>query len=283
MVVAAAATGVLSLYGPPSFADSRADSAATDSPGVASGNNVQVPVSLPINLCGNTVDVVAALNPAFGNSCAHGSGSHESNGSKGTNESRGSHRSHGSNGSHGSHGAPRHSTHHEGRSAHGSVPSDGHSGGRGDDFGHSDRSGDAGSGSGSSAHGEAYGSPGVGSGNLAEFPVDLPVNLCGITADLIGIANPVFGNDCENGPGGYDDTPSSKPPTTPPAAPPHQPVKTPTAPPAAPEATPVVVPAGQPTLAHTGSEEVLATSAASAALLIGGAVLYRRGRVAARR
>ncbi|MEV4449485.1 LPXTG cell wall anchor domain-containing protein [Streptomyces mirabilis] len=38
-----------------------------------------------------------------------------------------------------------------------------------------------------------------------------------------------------------------------------------------------------PTLAHTGSENVLGASAAGAALLVGGAVLYRRGRVASRR
>ncbi|WP_329373925.1 LPXTG cell wall anchor domain-containing protein [Streptomyces sp. NBC_01483] len=37
-----------------------------------------------------------------------------------------------------------------------------------------------------------------------------------------------------------------------------------------------------PTLAHTGSENVLGASAAGAALLIGGAILYRRGRVASR-
>jgi LPXTG-motif cell wall-anchored protein len=36
-------------------------------------------------------------------------------------------------------------------------------------------------------------------------------------------------------------------------------------------------------LAHTGSENVLGASAAGAALLIGGAILYRRGRVASRR
>ncbi|WRZ26044.1 LPXTG cell wall anchor domain-containing protein [Streptomyces sp. NBC_00554] len=34
---------------------------------------------------------------------------------------------------------------------------------------------------------------------------------------------------------------------------------------------------------HTGSEGLLATSAASAALLAGGTVLYRRGRAASRR
>ncbi|MFE9098369.1 chaplin family protein [Streptomyces sp. NPDC007264] len=74
MVAAAAATGILSLCGNPVYADSGAGSAASGSPGVASGNTVQVPVDAPVNLCGNTVDVVAVLNPAFGNACANGSG-----------------------------------------------------------------------------------------------------------------------------------------------------------------------------------------------------------------
>ncbi|KPC81507.1 MULTISPECIES: chaplin family protein [Streptomyces] len=40
---------------------------AVGSPGVASGNLVQVPVSVPVNVVGNTVNVVGLLNPAFGN------------------------------------------------------------------------------------------------------------------------------------------------------------------------------------------------------------------------
>ncbi|MGW9024240.1 chaplin [Streptomyces sp. NPDC055722] len=72
MVAAAAATGILSLCGSPVFADSQADGTAAGSPGVASGNTVQVPVHIPVNVCGNTVNVAAALNPAFGNSCANG-------------------------------------------------------------------------------------------------------------------------------------------------------------------------------------------------------------------
>ncbi|RCG27582.1 DUF320 domain-containing protein [Streptomyces diacarni] len=40
------------------------------SPGVGSGNDVQVPVDVPVNVCGNTVDVGGVLNPAHGNGCA---------------------------------------------------------------------------------------------------------------------------------------------------------------------------------------------------------------------
>lgn len=48
-----------------------AKAAAVGSPGVASGNVIQVPISVPINLCGNTVDIIALLNPAIGNACVN--------------------------------------------------------------------------------------------------------------------------------------------------------------------------------------------------------------------
>ncbi|MER6914485.1 chaplin [Streptomyces sp. NPDC000594] len=53
-------------------ADAGAEGAAVGSPGVASGNVVQVPVHVPLNVCGNTVDVlIGVLNPAAGNTCAN--------------------------------------------------------------------------------------------------------------------------------------------------------------------------------------------------------------------
>ncbi|MFE4454376.1 chaplin family protein [Streptomyces sp. NPDC056796] len=45
---------------------------AAGSPGVVSGNLVEVPVSVPVNVVGNTVDVVGLLNPAFGNQGVNG-------------------------------------------------------------------------------------------------------------------------------------------------------------------------------------------------------------------
>ncbi|GAA4098558.1 chaplin [Streptomyces xanthochromogenes] len=50
-------------------ADAGAHGAATNSPGVLSGNMAQVPVHIPVNVCGNTVNVIGLLNPAFGNTC----------------------------------------------------------------------------------------------------------------------------------------------------------------------------------------------------------------------
>ncbi|NEA51805.1 chaplin [Streptomyces sp. SID10815] len=52
-------------------ANAGAEGAAAHSPGVASGNVVQVPVHVPVNVCGNTVNVVGALNPAIGNVCTN--------------------------------------------------------------------------------------------------------------------------------------------------------------------------------------------------------------------
>ncbi|MET9252405.1 chaplin [Streptomyces sp. NPDC048182] len=53
------------------MADAGAEGAAVGSPGVASGNVVQVPLNVPVNLCGNTINVIGLLNPAFGNACSN--------------------------------------------------------------------------------------------------------------------------------------------------------------------------------------------------------------------
>jgi hypothetical protein len=66
--VVAGAIMALGMAGP-AIADSGAQGAAVGSPGVLSGNVIQIPVHIPINVCGNTVNVIAALNPAFGNEC----------------------------------------------------------------------------------------------------------------------------------------------------------------------------------------------------------------------
>ncbi|MGW3649061.1 chaplin [Streptomyces sp. NPDC000878] len=55
----------------PAFADAEAEGFAAHSPGVLSGNVVQVPVHVPVNVCGNSINVIALLNPAFGNTCVN--------------------------------------------------------------------------------------------------------------------------------------------------------------------------------------------------------------------
>ncbi|WP_431995375.1 chaplin [Streptomyces griseoflavus] len=94
LMTMAAATGVLAAAGGAAHAHSGPAGTAAGSPGVLSGNTVQAPVHVPVNVCGNTVDVVGALNPSVGNSCAGeggasatgghaGSGSHEGSGGQG--------------------------------------------------------------------------------------------------------------------------------------------------------------------------------------------------------
>ncbi|WP_254644293.1 chaplin [Streptomyces sp. BV286] len=348
MVAAAAATSILSLYGSQAFADTNANGVAADSPGVLSGNNVQAPVSVPVNACGNSANVAAGLNPSFGNSCATPSGKHR----KPDAPRHAAPASHGSDQGHGSdHG---YGSGHGGGSGHGYGSDRGYGSDHGGGSGHhgsGHHGGPGRHGGGSSTHGATHGSPGVGSGNNAEVPVDVPVNACGNTADAVALLNPSFGNKCghhggngnghghgggpghghgggdghghggghgygggddggpkgygdDGGPKGYgdDDTPPTKPPTTPPTKPPT--TTPPTVPPTTvppttvppttgppvtgppvttPPSTTPPGPGTRPELPRTGSEGLLAASAAGAGLLLGGAVLYRRGRAASRR
>ncbi|GAA3917688.1 chaplin ChpH [Streptomyces gulbargensis] len=72
VVAAAAATGGLVLAGAGvAVADAGAQGAAIASPGIISGNVVQVPIHIPVNVCGNTVNIIGLLNPAFGNTCVN--------------------------------------------------------------------------------------------------------------------------------------------------------------------------------------------------------------------
>lgn len=72
--VAAVAAGTLMAMGAaaPAFADAGASGGAAFSPGVVSGNVIQVPIHIPVNVCGNTINVIGILNPAFGNVCING-------------------------------------------------------------------------------------------------------------------------------------------------------------------------------------------------------------------
>ncbi|MFJ7153107.1 chaplin family protein [Streptomyces sp. NPDC100445] len=236
MAVAAAATGMLSLYAGSALADSDAHGAAMGSPGVLSGNSVQAPVNVPVNVCGNSVDVAAALNPAFGNSCVndHGPVRHTDGPTRDTHG--GSHdtdshdsgprdtgpRDSGGYGDSGSHGASDDSGSQAGSGGYGDSDDHGDSGG----YGSSDESGDTG----------GYGD------------------------------QPIPGDDHTQPPYGGDETPPSGDHSTPPAGGEHH-------------------PAQPPALAQTGGHAgtVIGGSAASAALIAAGTVLYRRGRAASRR
>lgn len=66
-----AATGTLLGAAGAAHADADAQGGAVNSPGVLSGGMTQVPVHIPVNLCGGNLSVVGLLNPAFGNTCVN--------------------------------------------------------------------------------------------------------------------------------------------------------------------------------------------------------------------
>ncbi|MFD3534803.1 chaplin family protein [Streptomyces sp. NPDC058664] len=244
--------GALALSAGAAHADSGAQGAAVGSPGVGSGNTVQLPVHVPVNACGNTVNVVGLLNPAFGNGCANRSAEHEPEG-------------YGSDGDGRSHkdepGTPR------GGEQAGGPQTGGSQGG-------------SSNGGGSTAEGRSEGSPGVLSGNGLQLPIDLPVNVSGNSVNVVGLLNPVFGNTAVNGPGKPAqpiEKPTPRPQTPVRNVPvPQTETETETEKPA-----PAPAPQGETSpvaLAATGADTIGYAAGASAALLLGGALLYRRAR-----
>ncbi|MEU9433331.1 chaplin [Streptomyces sp. NPDC048252] len=229
----------------PAHADSAADGSAAGSPGLISGNGVQLPVHLPVNLCGNTVNVVGVLNPAAGNTCANK-------------------------------GAAAAPDKHGASSGGGAATHGASSGGGATTHG-------ASSGGGATAHGATQDSPGVVSGNGIQLPVHLPVNVSGNSVNVVGIANPALGNESvnvsdEEPPPPGEPAPQPQPPTRhdPPSEPQHPgPRAVPQTPAVAPQ---IGVPEAVSSLAHTGADATLPAVAGSAALLLGGLALQRRFR-----
>ncbi|MDH2390019.1 chaplin [Streptomyces sp. HNM0663] len=70
LAVAALTGGALAVAGS-AYADSHAEGGAAGSPGVLAGNTVQLPVNVPLIVCGNTANVVGLLNPTAGNACVN--------------------------------------------------------------------------------------------------------------------------------------------------------------------------------------------------------------------
>ncbi|MFJ8859195.1 chaplin [Streptomyces sp. NPDC102451] len=251
MIVMAAASGIITAVGGHAYADASADGAAVNSPGVGSGNVAQVPVHVPVNACGNTVDAVGLLNPAFGNECQNVD-SHKAPHAQG-------HKS-----------DDKAST--EAYGDHGQNSDESRSADKADEGYGDDGYGDDGYGSGgASADGVASNSPGVLSGNLIQAPVHVPVNVCGNSVNVIGLLNAAAENECVNETG-YDHPPVDEPVEPPTAAEPPA-KETPAEPPATPAPN---APVAQ--LAHTGAGDIGMAAGASAALLLGGAVLMRRTR-----
>ncbi|WP_107472550.1 chaplin [Streptomyces sp. 3214.6] len=230
MAVAAVSGAMLVTL--PAHADSTANGSMAGSPGLISGNGVQLPVNLPVNLCGNTVNVVGVLNPAAGNTCVN----------------------------------------------KGEAAAPGASGASSDGV--------------AIANGGTKDSPGVVSGNGVQLPVHLPVNASGNSVNVVGIANPAFGNESVNASSeepaqpvepnepNEPDGPGPQPPIrhNPPSEPQHpgpRHVPVPQTPALAPRAA---APEAVSSLARTGADATLPALAGSTAMVLGGAVLYRRFR-----
>ncbi|MEU0131444.1 MULTISPECIES: chaplin [unclassified Streptomyces] len=244
LITMAAAGGVLALGGGYAHADAGAAGAASHSPGVLSGNSIQVPIDVPVNVCGNSVDVGGLLNPTSGNDCGNGSGNGSSNSGHSRTDDGGPASGHGSGDRASGHQDTRHGG--EGTGRH--------------------RAG------GTSAQAVTSGSPGILSGNQVQAPVEIPVNLCGNSVTVGGLLNPVFGNHCEN------DTEAVPPPVVPQT--PETPGKPVT--PDSPRAPEPQLVAGEQ-LAHTGAGGLGLLIPAGAGMLLAGAgtVMYRRSRSAA--
>ncbi|MEU5311170.1 chaplin [Streptomyces sp. NPDC021562] len=75
LAVTGAVAAALALGGATAaFADNGADASGTasNSPGVLSGNVVEVPVDIPVNVCGDSINLIGLLDPAAGNTCTNG-------------------------------------------------------------------------------------------------------------------------------------------------------------------------------------------------------------------
>lgn len=234
VIALAAASGAMAMTVPVSAAFAAdggavAEGATAGSPGVLSGNTVQVPVHAPVNVCGNTVSVVGLLNPAVGNTCV--------NTSAGKNRASSADKA-------AEQGKTGETAKHE---ADGAVAQ-------------------AGGGN----------SPGVLSGNTIQLPVHAPVNISGNSVNVVGAGNSTEDNSSTNGSLEEFGEPTPEESEEPPArAVPHplpKPVTHPAPESRAPES-----------LANTGADQAMPALAASAALLLGGAALYRRHRPGATR
>lgn len=241
-------------------ADSTANGAAANSPGLLSGNLIQIPVNAPVNVCGNSISVIGILDTAAGNSCANsGSDGATANGSASHSPGVGS-----GNLIQIPVNAPVNVC---GNSASGvgigdsAVDNSCSNGG----------SGGSGGPAGSTANGGSSDSPGIGSGNTVQLPVTAPVNVCGNSVSVIGIGDTAAGNTCVNG---HSAPPSQ---TAPPScgchpAPPVPPV----APPVTPKPHHGVTPAGGGSLAETGTGAASLAGPLGAGVFGGSGLLLRK-------
>ncbi len=256
---------------------SSATSAVVNSGGLGSGNTAQTPINVPVNACGNSANAIAFKNTNTGGTCTTGGSTSATS-----------------------------ATVNSGGVVSGNsgqvpitVPAN--------VCGNTATVGGVANNTGGAActivsptvssNSVVVNSGGIGSGNQPTVPIIVPVNVCGDTAAVGGVANNTGAAECSEtkpsgtpsatppgGPGGSP-SPSATPPGgpggSPSATPPGGPGGSPSAtPPGGPGGSPSASPPGSPApsghgagpgglLAHTGSDEVLVIGAAGAALLAG--------------
>jgi hypothetical protein len=259
-------------------ADTAASGAAAGSPGLLSGNLIQIPINAPINVCGNSISVVGILDTVSGNTCANS----DSNGATANGGAKGSPGAGSGNLIQIPINAPINIC---GNSASGVGVGDTAS----DNSCSNGGSSNGGSGSaGSTANGGSSNSPGVGSGNTVQLPVTAPVNVCGNSVSVLGIGDTASGNTCSNGPGtpgqptpppcGCHPTPPVTPPPAPVAPPQHSTPPAPPKPPttARPHQAATAGEQAKGTLAETGSGAAAFMTPLGAGMLGGSGLLLRK-------
>ena len=180
----------------PGGTSSAASASASNAPGIGSANIVQVPVDIPVNVCGVTATLIGHGNKAAGNSCANGDAPTT---------------------------PPAPGTPSAGAAANAATAdSPGLANGNvvqlplelpvdvcgdtvnvlGSDNGATANDCVNNGPGGASAKATATGDSGTASGNLLQFPVNAPVEVCGDTVNVSGRKNPAIGNTCANETGG---------------------------------------------------------------------------------
>ena len=156
--------------------------------GVLSGNAVQLPIDVPINLCGDSVLAASAAVSAGSTNCAIGSASSSTSSTSGS-------MSGGAAGGTTSSGGIASTGSGIGTST-GSGSSSSSSSVSGSTSGSSSMSMSS---SGSSAFADTTGAGGVLSGNAIQLPIDVPVNICGNLVSVIGVLTSVSPVSCTEG------------------------------------------------------------------------------------
>ncbi|NUR63260.1 MAG: DUF320 domain-containing protein [Catenulispora sp.] len=183
---------------PGTVAGASAAAATAGSRGIADGNIVQVPVQAPLDICGDTLNVIGADNPALGNLCV--------------NHTRGGAAAVGI--AHGNRGLATGNVAQvpvnlpaeacgitagligTGNPALGNFCADENHGSQ--LWSRAVPAGAAGSPD-AWASASTVGEPGIISGNAAQAPLNVPVQLCGITASVFQALSPSTGTGCDTG------------------------------------------------------------------------------------